>query len=90
MTSFTTLVNIDAQAANKLAAFIASKLPGEESNTFKITCDDLIGKAETQSLMNNLLDKIQTILTLEDDLGKIYFHFFQSNYIYNKISIRSR
>jgi hypothetical protein len=71
MTSYTTLVNVDADSAQKLATFIASKLPTEAANKqFLQECMQFIEKASSHDLVNKLLEQNEIILSLEKDEGE--------------------
>ncbi len=71
MTTYTTLVNVDADTAQKLASFIASKLDSAESTErFNAECLQLIEKAATQELVNKILEQNDIILSLDDEGGK--------------------
>lgn len=78
MTTYTTLVNVDADTAQKLASFIASKLDSAESTErFNAECLQLIEKAATQELVNKILEQNDIILSLDDEGGKgIHFCSF--------------
>lgn len=68
MTTYTTLVNVDADTAQKLASFIASKLPTPEaSNQFNQECLQLIEKLSSQALVSKLLEQNEIILALESN-----------------------
>jgi len=67
MSSSTTLVNIDAEAAQKLASFIASKLSGEDSASYLATCETHIQKQQASELINKFLEKSTVILSLDSD-----------------------
>lgn len=70
MASYTTLVNIDADAALKLSQFIAKLLPNDESDAFKATAEKYIQELKIQEIIMHLLTKNEYILGLEDDSGK--------------------
>lgn len=71
MTSSTTLVNIDAEAAQKLASFIASKLSGEDSTSYLAACESYIEKVQASELISKFLEKSTVILSLDSDDGKL-------------------
>jgi hypothetical protein len=70
MASFTTLVNIDAQAAHKVCVFVSEQLIAAERETFIEQCNVLIGDQKTALLINKLLEKQDVILALEKENGK--------------------
>lgn len=79
MTTYTTLVNVDADTASKLAFFIASKLPTPEATElFNKECLELIQKVASQELVNKLLEQNDIILSLENNEGK---HNFLLSYL---------
>lgn len=69
MTSSTTLVNIDAEAAQKLASFIASKLPTEDSASYLAACESHIQKLQAAELISKFLEKSNAILSLDREDG---------------------
>jgi hypothetical protein len=70
MTTYTTLVNVDAESALKLASFIASKLPSpQESEQFSKECTELIEKMASHELVKKILQHNDIILSLESDDG---------------------
>jgi hypothetical protein len=71
MTTYTTLVNVDANIAKTLADFIASRLPEEESAKFYKDCQALIADKKSGDLVNKLLEQSEFILALEKDSGEI-------------------
>jgi len=70
MTTYTTLVNVDGDIAKKLAFFIASRLPEEESTKFYEDCQKLIEEVKSAELINKLLEQSEFILALESDSGE--------------------
>lgn len=76
MTTYTTLVNVDGDIAKKLAYFISSRLPEEESAKFYADCQALIANQKSGDLVNKLLEQSEFILALENDSGESFpFHF---------------
>lgn len=72
--SYTTLVNVDAETAQKLAEFIGSKFSASES--YVSDCKQLIDSAQTSALIAKLLEKQDILLDLESDNGmELYFGF---------------
>lgn len=71
MTTYTTLVNVDADTAQKLASFVASKLEtAEQTERFNTECLQLIEKAASHDLVNKILEHNDIILSLENEEGK--------------------
>lgn len=73
MSSFTTLVNIDAETGTKLAKFIGSKLSAEESASFSAQQEDFIAKGETKKSIELFLGKIDVFLSLPTEQGNNYW-----------------
>lgn len=67
MTTYTTLVNVDADIAKKLAFFISSRLLEENSTKFYEDCQKLIDEKKSAELVNKLLEQSEFILALEKD-----------------------
>lgn len=64
----TTLVNVDADMALKLAEFIGSKLSAPEE--FVSECQKSIDACQALELVGRFLDKHELLLDLENDEGK--------------------
>ena len=70
MTSYTTLVNVDAEAAHKLSEFVAQLLPVNESQQFFNDCKSLIDALNTPALISKLLEQTKLILSIEEESGE--------------------
>lgn len=70
MTSYTTLVNVDAEAAHKLSEFVAQLLPANESQQFFNDCKTLIDALNTPALISKLLEQTKLILSIEEESGE--------------------
>lgn len=68
MTSFTTLVNVDAEIATKVSLFISKLL---KSELYYRECEDLIKQQNTSELIMKYLTSIDILFTIENDKGKI-------------------
>lgn len=66
--SFTTLVNIDAEATTKVVDFIGSML-GASREHFVKDCSALLEKEQSEGLMEKFLEATSLILDLETDAG---------------------
>jgi hypothetical protein len=69
MTSFTTLVNVDAEIATKVSLFISKLL---KSELYYRECEDLIKQQNTSELIMKYLTSIDILFTIENDKGKIF------------------
>lgn len=69
MTSFTTLVNIDANTGSKLAKFISSKLAAEEAEGFVKQQEAFFAGKKTKESIELFLSKVDVILGLPSDQG---------------------
>lgn len=65
--SHTALVNVDADAASKLSAFIA-ELTGDSKDEFSALCESQ--QSQPAALLQTLLSKTDLILALEDVKGE--------------------
>ena len=74
MSSFTTLVNTDIDAAQKLTEFIATLLPTEQQQSFTTQSNQLIDNGRAHEVVMNLLEQSHLILALESDEGKVPMH----------------
>ncbi len=75
--SYTTLVNIDADAALKLSEYISSKLSSvEEGAAYLAECRKHIESAKSQPLVNKFLEQHNVLLNLESDEGRIQILVF--------------
>lgn len=74
MTSFTTLVNIDANTGSKLAKFISSKLAAEEAEGFVKQQEAFFAGQKTKESIELFLSKLDVILGLPSDQGATYGH----------------
>jgi len=79
MTSFTTLVNVDAEIATKVSLFISKLIKSEE---YYHQCEDLIKQQNTSELIMKYLASIDTLFTIENDKGKLLLKLFPTLYIY--------
>ena len=70
MTSYTTLVNIDAEAAQKLCAFVSELLPSTETQQFLTESKALIDALKTPELIKKILDQSKVIFAIEDESGE--------------------
>ncbi len=73
MTSYTTLVNVDAEAAFKLTSFISQLLPAAEGQQFQNECKTLIDGLKTPELVNKILEQSKFVLALEEENGKVTY-----------------
>lgn len=69
MTSFTTLVNVDVDAADKICKFVGSRLTAEAAKALLARSDELIAKKDSQQLVTLLLTKADVLLNLDNDEG---------------------
>lgn len=67
MTSYTTLVNVDADTAPKLVQIIASLLDSNDSNDFITQCNDLITTTNTSGLIDVILNKKDLLFNVEKE-----------------------
>jgi translation initiation factor 3 subunit M len=67
MSSFTTLVNVDADTAPKLVQIIAGLLEGNNSNIFLTKCNALVENTKTAELIDEILEKRDILFSLEKD-----------------------
>jgi translation initiation factor 3 subunit M len=67
MSSYTTLVNVDADTAPKLVQIIASLLDSTSSSTFITQCNELIDNTNTSLLIDVILQKKEVIFDLEKE-----------------------
>lgn len=74
MTSFTTLVNIDANTGSKLAKFISSKLAAEEAEGFVKQQEAFFAGKKTKESIELFLSKLDVILGLPSDQGATCGH----------------
>jgi hypothetical protein len=71
MTTYTTLVNVDADTAQKLVSFISSKLDNsEQSQQFNQECLQLIETIAIPELVSKILEHNDVILSLDNDEGE--------------------
>ena len=72
MTSYTTLVNVDAETALKVSQFVSKLLPAAEQDSFLTECKTLIDSTKAGDLIEKILEHRDTIFnTLTDDDGMI-------------------
>lgn len=57
MTSYTTLVNVDAEAATKLCHFVSTKMSPEKGPEFFGVCKELIETLKTEELIHKILEQ---------------------------------
>lgn len=57
MTSYTTLVNVDAEAATKLCHFVSTKMSPEQGSEFFGVCKELIETLKTEELIHKILEQ---------------------------------
>lgn len=70
MSSHTTLVNIDADTAIKVATFISQQISdGAQAKAYLTECSSLIDSAQTQPLIAKLLEQKDNILAMENESG---------------------
>ena len=67
MSSYTTLVNVDADTAPKLVQIIASLLDTNDSNGFLTQCNELINTTKTSELVDVILSKKELLFNIEKD-----------------------
>ena len=67
MTSFTTLVNVDAEIATKVSLFISKLINSED---YYHQCEELIKQQNTSELINLYLTSIENLFAIENDKGK--------------------
>ena len=67
MSSYTTLVNVDADTPTKLAQFISQLVGGNDGNEFNAACKALITEAKTEDLIAKFLAKKAAIFAMEHD-----------------------
>lgn len=70
MSSYTTLVNVDADSAIKLSSLVAQLLPTEDVDAFMNECKNLIVEQKTQAFIEKILTKKDFILS-EDNYDDI-------------------
>ena len=75
MSSFTTLVNTDADAAQKLASHVAMLLPTEQSEHFMSQCNTLIDAVKANELVMKFLEHSAVIFNAGTDDGKFAISF---------------
>lgn len=67
MSSYTTLVNVDADTATKLAQFISQLVGGNDGNEFNAACKSLITDAKTEDLIAKFLTKRAAIFAMDNE-----------------------
>ena len=73
MASYTTLVNVDAEAATKVSSFVAKLIPtGGEA--FLSECQSAITSRNTADLIKKILEQQEVVFAMDNDSGKIMFN----------------
>lgn len=87
MSSFTTLVSIDASAATKLASFISTKFSTNDGESFVAKVDELVSKKAPNAVIDLFLTKIDIFLGLPTEQGSCILGC-SKNKIYNKYKLK--
>jgi hypothetical protein len=67
MASYTTLVDVDADTASKLAQYVSTLIGGTEGTDFNTACKKLIEDSKTEDLVAKFLQQNKAIFAIEND-----------------------
>merc|ERR1719498_1435939 len=72
MEAYSTLLNVDVEAASKLAAFIAEILPEDAKEAYFEECSSLVQQSRSYDLLVKFLDQSGIILTSDADAEAVF------------------